>query len=189
MRILILADRGSRNYEGADLIVNVTKSAALARHEVDCVVLSCDELRHCRGCFDCWVKTPGRCIQAGDQGNAIIGKVINADLVLLLSRVTYGGFSADVKVLLDRSIPLLSPFFKTIDGQMHHQRRYDRYPYLVAFGYGDFTEGEFKTFGDLLERNAINYYAPNYLALPLHDAGAVPQALNGLADFLKAVEQ
>ena len=24
--------------------------------------IQCDELAFCRGCFDCWVKTPGECV-------------------------------------------------------------------------------------------------------------------------------
>ena len=188
MRILLLADRESQSYQGADLLVILTQSAALAGHDVDTVVLSCDELRHCVGCFGCWVKTPGRCVQTADEANGIVARFIKADLVLLLTRITYGGFSADVKALLDRSVPLLCPFFKTIGGEMHHQKRYARYPSLLAFGYGDFTEGEQQTFAELLERNAINFHAPHQLALCGGEFEGFTQALGRVSDFIKAVE-
>ena len=42
-----------------------------------------DELAFCRGCFDCWVKTPGECIMR-DQIAQINRNCMTSDVVIYL---------------------------------------------------------------------------------------------------------
>ncbi len=54
-------------------------------------------LAHCQGCFECWVKTPGLCKTDGDAGREITGAMIGSDLMVLLTPVTFGGYSSEIK--------------------------------------------------------------------------------------------
>lgn len=89
------------------------------------VVVSNDgTIKHCIGCFGCWIKTPGACVirdKYGDMGETLS----KCNEVVIVSKCCYGGFSPFVKNVLDRSISYLHPDFKLINGEMHHRRRYE----------------------------------------------------------------
>jgi hypothetical protein len=118
------------------------------------------DIHHCVGCFGCWVQTPGECV-IDDPARDIARRFIQADLVVLLTPVTFGGYSYHLKKALDRIICLMSPMFLRIDGEVHHRPRYARYPRLLGIGVTPDPEprGE-SIFSDLVARNAINMHAP-----------------------------
>ena len=120
--------------------------------QVETILSDCEELKACTGCFGCWIKTPGKCVINNDPANHISKKFMQADFVIILTRICYGGYSPDIKAFLDRSICNLSPLFSIIDGEMHHQKRYPQYPDIIAVGYGDFTDEERETFSQLLKK-------------------------------------
>lgn len=117
-------------------------------------------IAYCQGCFDCWVKTPGVC-QTRDGARDVTRALVRSDLLVLLSPVTFGGYSSELKKALDRSIGIVLPFFTRIHGDVHHAARYARYPALLVIGVTDepSTEEE-RVFAALVARNAINFHAP-----------------------------
>lgn len=80
--------------------------------------------RPCVGCFTCWVKTPGRCVQR-DGFEDMPARLHRAEEVVFFSRLRYGCVSGSVKNVLDRSIGYVLPYFEIANGEMHHRRRYD----------------------------------------------------------------
>jgi multimeric flavodoxin WrbA len=132
-------------------------------------VLRETEIRHCVGCFGCWVKTPGECM-IDDPARDIARDVVNSDLLAMLTPVTFGGYSYQLKKVLDRIICIVSPFFQIIDGEVHHKPRYDRYPGLLAVGAlaGPDEESE-DIFRTLVGRNAINFHSPSHAAGVIYD--------------------
>jgi hypothetical protein len=141
----------------------------------------------CRGCFECWVRTPGRCGTrdgAADVARAFIG----SDLVAFLTPVTFGGYSSELKKALDRIIGLLSPFFTRVQGEVHHRKRYARYPALVAIGLlPEPCAGEEEIFHALARRNAINMHAPACASRVLYGAAADATAAAAVAAALEEV--
>ncbi len=121
----------------------------------------CDEkIATCTGCYGCWLKTPGLCV-IKDMGQEIVGKVIKSDLLILLSTLTFGGYSFHLKKVVDRFIPLVLPFFAEIDGEIHHQPRYEKNPKFLAVGYMPHHDKESeRIFTELVDRNAINMHSP-----------------------------
>src|SRR5208337_4297586 len=91
------------------------------------------KLAHCLGCFGCWVKTPGMCVEA-DAGREIARAIIQSDTTVLFTPVTFGGYSPDLKKMMDRFIQLISPYFQMDHGEVHHQPRYARRPRLMMAG-------------------------------------------------------
>lgn len=118
------------------------------------------EIAGCAGCFRCWVATPGVCA-INDPGRGIAAVMVRSDVVVLLTPIVFGGYSYDLKKALDRSIPLLLPFFRKIHGEVHHQMRYDKYPRMVGIGVQRERDDESaRIFRQLVARNAINLDAP-----------------------------
>ncbi len=184
MKIMFLYDRGSRNFGGIDLYEQIRECSALAAHDVDSALLSRDEIKHCTGCFGCWIYTPGRCVNTLDAAYSIVEKSGKADAVIMLSQITYGGFSSDAKSYIDRRLSHSLPFFRIINGEMHHKKRYKRHIW-IPIGYGDFLEDERITFIKLADRNAITFDSPKHLALTVNKTTELSNTLEELSEFLK----
>ncbi len=156
--------------------------------EVQPFILHQIKIAYCLGCFECWTRTPGVC-RIDDPARNITAAIIRSDLVVYLTPVTFGGYSSELKKALDRSIGLVSPFFASIDGEIHHQRRYARYPRLLGIGgllHAD-AESE-RLFSGLVARNALNVHAPAYAAGTLI-VTAGPDAIRAtIRPLLRAVE-
>ncbi|MDR1110616.1 MAG: hypothetical protein LBP92_07975 [Deltaproteobacteria bacterium] len=118
-------------------------------------------VRHCLGCFGCWVRTPGRCV-LGDRASAFSSLMPAHDRLSIVSRLVFGGLSAPVKAVLDRSIGFILPFFEDRGGEMRHRRRYPRSPDLAYLYYGqDLDEAQMVTARELARHNQRNFMAPN----------------------------
>jgi multimeric flavodoxin WrbA len=159
LKALVL--NGSENEEStvntvSDYLVDFLR---INDHKVDVMVLRNEKIAPCLGCFGCWLKTPGECI-INDVGRDLPRKVIQSDMVFLLTPVTFGMYSHELKKALDRvPCPVLLPFFKNINGEIHHAKRYDKYPTLVAVGVLPNPDSESEsTFTTLVERNGINLH-------------------------------
>ena len=115
------------------------------------------ELAFCRGCFDCWVKTPGECIMR-DSIVEINRSCMTSDVVIYLCPVVFGQFSANMKYAIDRWLPNMMPFFMTRkDGSTMHTARYRSYPAQVFLGYGEhLSEREMQLFSDINKKHRSN---------------------------------
>jgi multimeric flavodoxin WrbA len=80
------------------------------------------DLGECRGCFNCWSSTPGKCIQ-DDEMTEILDKIADADLLVLATPVYVDGMTGSMKTLLDRTIPLLHGAFEIRDDHCRHALR------------------------------------------------------------------
>lgn len=98
-------------------------------HTVDELRLRDLDLRDCVGCFGCWVKTPGQCV-VNDAAHVIDAAVIRSDFTLWAAPLRMGFPSALLKRALDKSIPLVHPYFEVVNNEAHHRSRYARYPRL-----------------------------------------------------------
>ena len=123
-----------------------------------------EQIAYCLGCFECWTKYPGLC-RIDDTGRDVAESIIQSDAVIYLTPVTFGGYSTELKKVLDRNICLILPFFTKIDGEVHHKPRYNNYPSLLGIGVLPMHDPEQEQlFATLLNRNAINMHAPDNAA-------------------------
>lgn len=90
--------------------------------EVELFYTSDLKINPCYGDFSCWTKTPGRCFQKDDM-NMLYPKISHAEIIVLASPVYIEGLAGPMKMLLDRTVPLLQPFFKIHDGHTAHSFR------------------------------------------------------------------
>ncbi len=138
---------------------NITR--ALLKHlpDAETSVLREQKIGNCAGDFFCWVRSPGMC-NTDDDNRLIAAKVIQSDLLIYLTPVTFGGYSSELKRMVDHQIQNISPFFANIGGEVHHQKRYDHYPNLLTIGWMDEPNPRAEAiFRHLGHRNAINMYA------------------------------
>lgn len=153
-------------------------------------VLDADSLdvRPCRGCFACWLKHPGTCA-IKDDGEAFVKAWVACDAALYVTPVTFGGYSAPLKKVLDRAIPVLLPFFITSHGEIHHPHRYEKRRKFLALGTlaEDDPEAE-RIFRDLVARNAVNFASVATEARIFRTAATDGEMTAGLAELFRAAE-
>ena len=123
------------------------------------ITLRDKKIGNCMGDLLCWLKSPGKC-HIADDNLAIAQKWIESDLVILLTPITFGGYSSPLKKMVDHLIQNTLPFFTTIDGEIHHPKRYENYPNIITIGWqSEPDEQSASIFRHLAWRNAINMYS------------------------------
>jgi multimeric flavodoxin WrbA len=160
-----------------DIETTVSRTLEKSAWEVRRFVLHETKIAPCMGKFSCWEKTPGECILK-DAGRDIARATIQSDMAVLLSPITFGGYSSQLKKALDRMICLLLPFFIKIDGEFHHPKRYRRYPSILGVGVLDKPDDESEAiFKKLVKRNAVNFHCP-HSAVEIFIRGMAPETIN-----------
>jgi multimeric flavodoxin WrbA len=146
-------------------------------------------IKPCRGCFGCWVRTPGLCF-ARDDMDRIMPHLAKSDWVFWITPIAFGGYGYHLKKAVDRSIPILLPFFIRIDGEVHHPLRYrygERRLAVLGVLPGPDPESE-RIFNGLVERNAVNMHArPSSIVLYGNEANG--RLGDRLAAFLSSMEK
>jgi multimeric flavodoxin WrbA len=90
--------------------------------EVELFYTSKLNIHPCTGEFNCWLKTPGKCLHNDDM-NILYPKFVEADVVVFATPLYADGFNGPMKNLIDRTVPLIDPFFELRDNHCRHPRR------------------------------------------------------------------
>lgn len=85
------------------------------------------DIKPCLGCFNCWLKTPGQCVQKDDM-ETVRPKMNEADVWVLATPLYVDGMNGPLKNLLDRIIPGAQPFFEMRDDHIRHPGRGESRP-------------------------------------------------------------
>jgi len=171
MRVVILD--GSPGGRGDGVAERLALASRAAGAEVSRFRPGALALAPCQGDFDCWVTTPGVC-RADDEGRDIARAVHDADVVVYLTPLTFGGYAWGLKRAVDRLIGLVEPFFQRREGLTHHSRRYQAYPAMLFVGWEERPGPEAReVFAELTRGNALNLCAPwtRTLVVSLDDVG------------------
>jgi len=132
--------------------------------QVEHFALCEQKIGNCAGDFFCWVRSPGLC-NVNDDNRLIAEALITSDLLVYLTPITFGGYSATLKSMVDHQIQNVSPFFAMIDGETHHVKRYKKNPDLLAVGWMTAPDTQSESiFRHLVQRNAINFHAKTYVS-------------------------
>jgi len=159
MKAIIL--NGSSKADATGERIRVALTAELLRRgwEVNHVQLCAEKIGNCAGDFFCWIRNPGMC-NVADANRTFAADIINSDLMIYLTPVTFGGYSYQLKKMVDHQIQNIEPFFAKVGGETHHHKRYPRYPDFLAVGWMEHADPrEEAIFRNLAHRNALNYYA------------------------------
>ncbi len=187
LKALILNGELSENKSLQSYTDTVVRAVKKYDVEYDSILLHKKEIADCKGCFHCWVKTPGTCI-INDFSRVITKLFANAKLVVFITPIIYGGYSSELKKALDRIIPFISPYFTTINGETHHKKRYKKSPALIGIGINDQDDPEQEnTFKKLVLRNSINMHSPFQDALVFKADQEMPLVSKKIEDLLESV--
>lgn len=100
----LLAILGSPRKGGnSDILAHeVMRGAGEAGYECEAVQLSALKLPPCLACYGC--RGNGVCVQK-DDGNELLAKAMEADVIVLASPVYFYSVSAQMKIFIDRCLP------------------------------------------------------------------------------------
>jgi len=96
---------GSPNPDGstAFLVDKIIDGMNMAGVEAERFVLGQLNINYCQGCQEC--ETTQECVQRDDMDTLLAG-ILDADIVLLASPSYWGDVTGQMKVFIDRSLPL-----------------------------------------------------------------------------------
>lgn len=159
------------------------------RYAVETFTLRDVPVAYCQGCFECWTKTPGTC-KIDDAGRDLSAAFTVCDTVVIVTPVAFGSYSSEAKKVLDRTLGTLLPFFRRIDGEVHHVPRYKYPPALGIVAVLDSPDPDVEQVVRVLAlRNAINFGAPLHTVNVVHrsaSSGAGFAACDALVSTLTA---
>lgn len=122
------------------------------------------DVKNCRGCFSCWIKTPGEC-KIEDCCKILPKHMSECEEMVIISPLIYGCYSHKIKAVIERAIPSLLPFFREVNKETHHKTRYNNaFAFTVCF-YGGATDEEKETAKQLVKANAINFGAKEFTVI------------------------
>lgn len=126
-------------------------------HEIIHFKLEDKEILFCMGCWSCWFKTPGRCIHKDDT-QIMLRNVINSDLVIHFTQNSLGFATSLTKKALDKFVPLVHPYIEIVNGECHHEKRYEKYPQMGLIYVDDSRDIEdFNITRKIFERASLNF--------------------------------
>jgi len=141
VKVVALNSSPNRDKGGTGrILAPFLRGMADAGAEVTLYHLDRQKIRPCRGCLDCWFRTPGRC-RIHDDMDELLPEVAASDVLVVATPLYVDGMNAVMKGCLDRCIPLLEPYFVVVDGHCRHDRRPEYRPgKVVLVSVSGFTE-------------------------------------------------
>jgi hypothetical protein len=84
----------------------------------------------CRGCFNCWWVTPGKCVQRDDM-DKLLPAIADADVMLLGTPIYGRNVTHYLQKLLERTFVFSLPEMVAREGETSHPARISKFPRLV----------------------------------------------------------
>lgn len=131
---------------------------------------------HCVGCFSCWIKHPKHCVYKDDYSN-ITNSIKGSDELVIISKCRYGCYNSKVKMVLERCISYVLPYFTIRDKRIHHRARYNQELKFHVIFYGDMLEEDKVVATTLVRANAINLNSNNYTVDFCNNIGGISKCL------------
>lgn len=158
MKGIVLIDSGRKFIEQRNEILRAINLYAEKNENIEVFDVSGVNFKECVGCFNCWIKTPGLC--NSEENNELNAKIMSSDNLVIVSELNYGGFSASSKRVIDKLIPNVLPHMTLINSEIHHSKRYKKYPNLVGIAYANEISLKYKgNFTQLLTAMGHNFHS------------------------------
>jgi multimeric flavodoxin WrbA/putative sterol carrier protein len=124
MKLLLV--RGNPRKNGftqylTDLFLSGAREAGAEIHDVD---LSSREIKHCLGCYYCWLTKPGVCVHH-DPMEELLPLILESQVLVCATPVYYFAMSSYLKTFFERTFPLTTEGLETSAlGLLRNQVRY-----------------------------------------------------------------
>lgn len=141
MKVLALnsSPRGEGQSKTELVLAHLVQGMQAAGAQVEVVHLRTQKIKNCIGCFTCWTKTPGVCIHKDDMSATLFAKFLAADLVILATPLYHFTVNATLKAFIERTLPMLQPFFVEYKGHTVHPLRHP-HPNVAMLSVAGFHE-------------------------------------------------
>lgn len=157
----ILSVNGSPHKEKGNTYIIVKAFLEGAKEEgaeIQEIFLQDKKIGYCLGCYMCWAKSPGKCIQKDDMRD-ILSQVLQSDILVLSTPVYIDGVSAQTKTFIDRLIPILKAHFTVLNGHCRHKIGVNKMPGLFLISSCGFMEMDnFEPMIESLKKGCLNLY-------------------------------
>jgi multimeric flavodoxin WrbA len=139
------------------MVKEFSKGCEQAGAEVENIFLVQRKISPCRGCFTCWIKTPGVCVIKDDMAE-LIRKFGESDIVVFATPVYVDNVTGIMKNFMDRLVAAADPHFeKDEGGECVHISKSEKPPKLVVISNCGFPEqSHFQVLELLFKRVARN---------------------------------
>ena len=67
------------------------------------------KIHDCLGCFRCWLKDLGRCVQKDDMSEQLFERYLEADIAVLATPVYHMTMNGRMKTFIERTMPMVDP--------------------------------------------------------------------------------
>ncbi len=166
------------------LVKGMTEAGA----EVETIHLRQKKVKNCIGCFTCWTKTPGLCVQKDDMTTELFPKWLEADLAVYATPLYHYTVNATMKAFIERTLPVVEPFLKRLDDATSHPLRQNP-PRAVVLSVAGFPE--MSVFAQLT--SYMNFLLRKSLVAEIYRPGAemmnLPQFSEKTKEILEATAQ
>ena len=163
MKAIILDGSGVNDSTGERVRAALMAQLQTQGWEVEHIVLCEKKIGNCAGDFFCWIRTPGVC-NVDDDNRAIAEALVNSDLMVYLTPITFGGYASTLKRMVDHQMQNVSPFFAKVAGETHHAKRYEKNPNFLVVGWMEAPDVHSETvFRHLVQRNALNWHSKTWV--------------------------
>ncbi|MGO9567045.1 MAG: NAD(P)H-dependent oxidoreductase [Desulfomonilaceae bacterium] len=170
------------------LLDALVKGMRDAGADVETIHLRKKKVKNCIGCFTCWTKTPGVCVQKDDMTNELFPKWLEADLAVYATPLYHYTVNASMKALIERTLPVVEPFLNRLDDATSHPMR-QKPPRAVVLSVAGFPE--MSVFAQLT--SYMNFLLRKSLVAEIYRPGAemmsLPQFSETTKDILEATTQ
>lgn len=141
MKVLALnsSPRGNGESKTEIMLNSLVAGMREAGAEVEVVSLKKKKIKPCAGCFSCWTKTPGTCVHKDDMTKELFPQWLESDLVVYASPLYHFTVNAEMKAFIERTLPVLEPFFAQKDGKTYHPLRH-KAPKVVVLSVAGFPD-------------------------------------------------
>ncbi len=142
------------------MVKEFSKGVKKAGGVIENIFLIKKEIKPCLGCFDCWYKTPGKCIIKDDM-NELLSKFLSSDIVVFATPIYIDNLTGIMKNFMDRLIPVIDPRFERDEiGECRHKKRFEKYPKIVVISNCGYPEqSHFQVLRLLFKRVARNLHS------------------------------
>jgi putative NADPH-quinone reductase len=135
----VLAINGSMRKERSStyhMLKPLLEGMELAGAETEQIMLGHLNIKPCLGCFLCWIKSPGKCVQEDDMAD-VLEKYVQADMIIMGTPLYHYAMSGLLKNFIDRTLPRDEPWLiehHNLPGLSGHPERYpkERYLFLLS---------------------------------------------------------
>ena len=151
MKIILIYDKDNETENSKKLKDFLLEYCRLSKYMIKVFDVTKYNVKSCSGCIGCWIKTPGKCVK-DDLLNQINYSLVNSDIAIFISAISFGQYSATIKNVMDRYIPNVLPFYTKKGKVTIHPERYDEQPLQILIGHGKMLSNEEKdTFTSLTD--------------------------------------